>query len=197
VTGQVQQDRCWLEYGVGEIERDPIRWLGLVPAKLGYTFDHESFAVEYLHEARPSAWPEARRAAARDVTTAAHRVLLAASTLAFVGLAIPRRKRKGELVQTGLFAAIALAAYAAFAAAKPTFWPIAIVTCVLPWLPLPGRPKAHPALLLTSALVATVAITHAIFFGEDRYHLVATPALCLLAAAALRPVEQNTRGANT
>jgi hypothetical protein len=31
------------------------------------------------------------------------------------------------------------------------------------------------------------AITHVIFFGEDRYHLAVSPLLCLLAAAALRP----------
>jgi hypothetical protein len=29
-------------------------------------------------------------------------------------------------------------------------------------------------------------LAHAVFFGEDRYHMVATPVLCLLAAAALR-----------
>jgi hypothetical protein len=38
-------------------------------------------------------------------------------------------------------------------------------------------------------VVASVAATHAVFFGEDRYHLVATPALCILAAAALRRPE--------
>jgi hypothetical protein len=34
--------------------------------------------------------------------------------------------------------------------------------------------------------VASVIVTHAVFFGEDRYHLVATPFLALLAACALR-----------
>ena len=63
VTGQVQQDRCWFAYGVQQIGEAPRRWLALIPAKLGYTFDHESFAVEYLHEARPSFWPDDKRAA--------------------------------------------------------------------------------------------------------------------------------------
>jgi hypothetical protein len=31
-----------------------------------------------------------------------------------------------------------------------------------------------------------VCLTHAGFFGEDRYHVVIAPALCLLAAYALR-----------
>jgi archaellum biogenesis protein FlaJ (TadC family) len=43
-----------------------------------------------------------------------------------------------------------------------------------------------PALLMSVSLIATTVLTHAIFFGEDRYHMVATPVLCLLAAAALR-----------
>jgi hypothetical protein len=39
---------------------------------------------------------------------------------------------------------------------------------------------------LPIGLVATTALTHAVFFGDDRYHIVISPALCLLAAAALR-----------
>ena len=39
VTGQVQQDRCWLHYGLDQIREHPGHWLGLVPAKLGFTFD--------------------------------------------------------------------------------------------------------------------------------------------------------------
>jgi hypothetical protein len=76
VTGQVQQDRCWLEYGLLHIRRDPLRFLGLVPKKLGYTFDHESFQVEYLHEAKPAAWPDDKRAKGRDLLSNVHRVLL-------------------------------------------------------------------------------------------------------------------------
>jgi hypothetical protein len=48
--------------------------------------------------------------------------------------------------------------------------------------------------LLGVALLATTAITHAVFFGEDRYHVVVTPVFAMLAAAALRPA-QGARGA--
>jgi hypothetical protein len=34
--------------------------------------------------------------------------------------------------------------------------------------------------------VLVTALTHMIFFGEDRYHLVIAPVFCALAAAALR-----------
>jgi hypothetical protein len=102
-----------------------------------------------------------------------------------VALAL-RGNARARRVQTALLAALAAGAYAAFAAGTPTFWPIVLVACVLPWLPLPGRPAQHPALLMSVSIVATTALAHAIFFGEDRYHMVATPVLCLLAAAALR-----------
>jgi hypothetical protein len=185
VTGQVQQDRCWFDYGVRQIEAHPLRWLALVPAKLGFTFDHESFAVEYLHEARPEAWPDRRRALGRDVTTLAHRLLLAAATLGCI--AFPRGgPGRGAMVQGGLLVVAGGIVAVAFAAGTPVFWPLAVFVSVVPWLPLPGRPPGPPALLLPVALLATTLVTHAVFFGEDRYHVVVTPVLALLAAAALR-----------
>jgi hypothetical protein len=187
VTGQVQQDRCWFEYGLEQIRARPWRWLSLVPAKLGFTFDHESFAVEYLHEAKPEAWPEARRVRARDGTTLAHRLLVAAAALG--GIAFPRatRPRAGAMQGGLLVAAAALGAFALMSD-SPTFWPLALFAATVPWLPIPGRPSFPPALVLGVALLATTLVTHAVFFGEDRYHVVVTPVLALLAAAALRPV---------
>src|SRR5262249_19517832 len=84
VTGQVQQDRCWFAAGVAMIRNNPKAWLARIPAKLGYTFDHESFAVEYLHEARPEDWPDDRRAAARAILSNVHRALVVLAALACV-----------------------------------------------------------------------------------------------------------------
>jgi len=51
------------------------RWLSLAPTQLSQTFDHESFAIEYLREAvHELARP--RRLAARALLTAFHRALL-------------------------------------------------------------------------------------------------------------------------
>jgi hypothetical protein len=190
VTGQVQQDRCWLAYGLHEIAAHPGHWLGLIPAKLGYTFDHESFEIEYLHEARPDAWPEELRARARDVTTFAHRLLLSAAALG--GIAFPRSKtprghRSGAAWQGALLACAAGLGALAFASASPTFWPLAVFAAIVPWLPWPGRPALRPALEGALGLLATTIAMHAVFFGEDRYHVVVTPVLAILAAAALRP----------
>lgn len=194
VTGQVQQDRCWLHYGIANIRSEPRRWLGLVPAKLSNTFDHESFAIEYLREARPADWPEPRRVLWRTVLSGLHRISMIVAPLAFVALAAVRRK-EGRLVARFDRSGIAQAALAllvvvcgglAFGAGHPTVWPFVLVLTLLPLVPVPGRPKVDAALLLPVVLVATTALTHAVFFGDDRYHVVVTPALCLFAAAALR-----------
>jgi hypothetical protein len=185
VTGQVQQDRCWMAYGLGQIAAHPVHWLSLIPAKLGFTFDHESFAVEYLHEARPEAWPEDRRVAARGVTTLVHRLLLAAAALGGIAFPLSRAGRAAAIQGAVLAAAFVLVA-GAFAGDSPAFWPLAVFAAVVPWLPLPGRPPVPAALQMSLALLATTALTHAVFFGEDRYHVVVTPVLALLAAAALR-----------
>jgi hypothetical protein len=185
VTGQVQQDRCWLAYGLDQIREHPWHWISLVPAKLGYTFDHESFQVEYLHEARPSAWPDARRGAWRDGVTTVHRLLVVAAALA--GVAFARRRRKTETVAQGaaLLVVLALAGIAVSGGA-PHFYPLVLVGASLPWLPLPGRAPLPDALALGLVLVGTTIVTHAVFFGEDRYHVVLTPIFCILAAAAFR-----------
>lgn len=195
VTGQVQQDRCWLHYGLAEIAARPWRWLALVPAKLGFTFDHESFAVEYLHEARPEAWPQLTRERAREATTLVHRVLLAAAALGAVAFPLARSARDARAVaaQAGLLALAAALGLLGLSSDSPVFWPLAVFAATVPWLPLPGRPGSPPALLLGVALLATTAITHAVFFGEDRYHIVVTPVLALLAAGALRPAHARTQ----
>ena len=185
MTGQVQQDRCWFAYGVDQIERHPWHYLSLIPAKLGYTFDHESFEVEYLHEARPSAWPEARRAAWRDGITTVHRLLVFAAALA--GIAFVRRAKRRETLAQGAALVVVLALGGlAVSSDTPHFYPLVLAGAILPLLPLPGRPPLPDALMLGVALVVTTIVTHAVFFGEDRYHVVLTPIFCILAVAAFR-----------
>jgi hypothetical protein len=194
VTGQVQQDRCWFAYGLDQIRARPGHWLGLVPAKLGYTFDHESFAVGYLHEARPESWPEPTVQRVREMTTLGHRLLLAAASLGFVAIAPTRRFRGGVAEGILLLTAVALVAFALHAQ-SPAFWPTAVFAAVVPWLPLRGRPEFRPAMRLGIFFFLTVIVTHAVFFGEDRYHVVVTPVLAMLAAAAARPPELRDRRA--
>jgi len=66
-------------------------------------------------------------------------------------------------------------------------WPLVLLMSVLPFVPVRGGPPFSPALKLGAALVGTTALTHAVFFGEDRYHMVAIPVFCMFVAGALRP----------
>jgi 4-amino-4-deoxy-L-arabinose transferase-like glycosyltransferase len=188
VTGQVQQDRCWLWYGLEQIEGHPGHWLGLIPAKLGYTFDHESFAVEYLREARPQDWPEPTRVGVRSITTLVERLLVCAAALGTVALVSRPRTRAERLAAAVQGVVLALVAGLVLVACTqpPAFWPLVLVASVVPWLPLPGRAAWPAGLKLPVALLGTTVLTHAVFFGEDRYHIVVVPVLALLVAAAGR-----------
>ncbi len=183
VTGQVQQDRCWLAYGIDQIKREPKRWLGLIPTKLSHTFDHESFAVGYLKEARPSAWTEEKAKNVRAAMTTSHVSLLVLACFAVV----TRARDRARWVHLALLAAIVLFASYVLMAKIPSFWPFALIAAALPLVPLPGSSERPPAVFLSAALLLTTCVTHAIFFGEDRYHMVVTPVFALLAAASLRP----------
>lgn len=188
VTGQVQQDRCWSKVGRAAIARAPGRWLGLMPDKLGHTFDHESFAIEYLREASPATWPEPRRVAGRGLLTLFHRLLMVAAALGVVAAVSHRRQeRRPWVVQTLLLGLVLALGVWAFVDIDHPFFPLALVTPIAALLQLPGRPRQGPVGRYLLALVAATSLTHAVFFGDDRYHMVVTPALCLLAAAALRP----------
>jgi hypothetical protein len=193
VTGQVQQDRCWRAAGVAWITADPWRWISLIPKKLGHTFDHQSFAVGYLGEADPTAWPEARRAWWRALLATSGRALLVVAALGLI--ARPRGLlREGGLRSEGpRVAALVLVIALGVAAAAPEgigAWPIALA---LPFLALAHRqvggavetPAGEGLILYLGALVAGTCATHAVFFGEDRYQIVLVPALCLLGARAL------------
>jgi Dolichyl-phosphate-mannose-protein mannosyltransferase len=188
-TGQVAQDRCWRTEGMRWIASDPGRWLALIPKKLGFTFDHESFPVGYLGEANPGAWPEERRAWWRGFLSTTHRALLAAAALGVVASPSSLRRREGRagaILQIGALALIGALLLRGFLGEAHSFWPIALLIPALAVARLPGAPRVGGILGYLALVTASVAATHAVFFGEDRYHMVLTPALCILAAAALR-----------
>jgi 4-amino-4-deoxy-L-arabinose transferase-like glycosyltransferase len=185
VSGQVQQDACWRSEALQWIARGPGRWAGLIPAKLSFTFDHESFPIGYLAEADPKAWPEERRAKGRMILNIAHRSLLVLAPLGFIALPVHSR-RLPRLTQLAALIALALFVLWALNSDPKPFWPLAIAIPVLAFARLPGSPQHAGILAYLAFAVASVCVTHSIFFGEDRYHIVITPVLCLLAACALR-----------
>jgi 4-amino-4-deoxy-L-arabinose transferase-like glycosyltransferase len=185
VTGQVQQDRCWLEEGVQWIEAEPLRWLALAPRKLAYTFDHESFPIGYLAEADPKEWPEERKQRGRALLTGLHRLLVAVAPLGLV--ALPWRRSKWDAASQALALAVIVAfvVLGLYSDLHP-FWPLVLLLPVLALTPLAGAPARSGVLGYVVFTIVTVCVTHVLFFGEDRYHIVVTPAFCILAACALR-----------
>jgi hypothetical protein len=184
-AGQVQQDRCWMREGVRWIRQDPLRWIALAPKKLAFTFDNESFPVSYLSEASPSSWPEPRRVFWWALLSGSHRLLLAAAALGVVARPSIARARENP-VPLVVLAVVALVTVSGFAA-RGAFWPLAVLIPILAVLPLPGQPDNGRLVGYLAWSVAAVCATHVVFFGEDRYHMMVTPALCALAACALRP----------
>jgi hypothetical protein len=197
VTGQVDQDRCWGRVGRELILADPLRWLARIPKKLEQTYNHESFAVGYLAQAQPELWPEARRNRWRSVATVFHHLLILGAALGTVAWVVPpsvadlrSRSHKVEFwVQLGLlivtigFYWIGMQAYD-----SPLYWVIALCPLVA-FARLPGHPFINGAAWWAWGLVLVTSVTHSIFFGEDRYHLVISPILCVLAAGLLRKSE--------
>jgi 4-amino-4-deoxy-L-arabinose transferase-like glycosyltransferase len=193
VTGQVQQDDCWAKVGWQKIKDSPARWLSVAPKKLAQTFDHESFAIEYMHEADRGAWPDERREAARGLLTAAHLALLAAAALACVAQPLGRLRREEQYWQAGtLFVLCCLIFYGIADSERPFHW-LMVVAPIVAFLPMPGRPYLGSLGRAIMAAILVTALTHVVFFGEDRYHLFLSPVLCVLAAAALRDSERVAR----
>jgi hypothetical protein len=186
VDGPVAQDRCWAERGLAAIQKDPFTWLSRIPDKLRHTYNHESFAVAYLAEAQPDEWDRDHEWRVMNVMTALHHALMFAAALGAVAR-FPRRRWRENwgqlLVLAGL---LSFAIYALSLPERPLFW-IGVFIPVLGFLRLPGAPRLNAGLAYLFGLLAVTSITHMIFFGDDRYHLAISPALCLLAAAALRP----------
>jgi hypothetical protein len=184
VTGQVQQDACWRDLAIATIRKDPGRWLALVPKKLGFTFDHESFQVEYLHEADPDRWPEDRRRFGRGLLSSAHRALLTAAALSNVPVP-PWSSPRARWSSLALAAvSIGLCTLAWLSESSPFY--LVAVACSIFW------GFSGPVLRWAQLSLLGTLVTHAVFFGEDRYHVVVTPMLCLLAAGALRTHAENT-----
>ena len=187
VTGQVQQDRCWAEVGYNTIAKDPRHYLSLIPKKLAQTYDHESFPIEYLRESDPDGWPESRRVAGRALLTAFHQMLLVMAALGLIALPSPRRVGgAGTVLQsTLLLGVLGFTAFAVLGDEHP-FWILAAALPLLALLRLPGAPRLSAVEQFLLGFIFVTTLTHAVFFGDDRYHFVVTPAFAILAAAALR-----------
>ncbi len=192
VTGQVAQDRCWRDLALRRIREDFLPWLSRAPKKMAQTFDHESFAIEYLRESNPEAWPESRRVQGREWLTLLHRAGLVLAVLSL--FAWPRRLRdftteKGLVQATSIVVTVTMAWLLFTNPDRPPFYLLVVALVLVHWLPLAGRPARHPVRDALVGFVGVTALTHVVFFGDDRYHMVVTPVFVMLALGAFRRVQ--------
>jgi hypothetical protein len=191
--GQVAQDRCWWRYGVSVIARDPRHWLALIPAKLHYTLDAEWFPINYLREARPDLVSASKHIAWGRLLTTIEQAIVALTALAMIGRPRAITPRKQAYFQISL--ATLTIAMLAFCVTRhePICWPLAVAAIVLAVVRLAGSERPNTAEIGVLGMIATTLATHAIFFGEDRYHLVITPAFLILACGVGRRVASPAR----
>jgi hypothetical protein len=180
VYDEAEKDICFGREARRFITREPGTWLGLVPSKLGATFDYAGAPGSYLHASNPAAFGEEAKAALGVVETLFERLALLLA-LSVVGRKAGeqerpalRRTRLGVAVVGALFVCTthAWVGYVAFGVAGL----------------LRGHSLARGPILVRAAaiVVLATAAVHAVFFGAGRYSLVVFPLLTGVSALAFR-----------
>lgn len=171
VFGEGEKDRCFGEAGFERIAADPCAWLGLVPRKLGMTFDYGTAAAHYLSASNGALVAETEKLAVGAAELLGQRLLLLFGLAALARIAGPRRRARRIVAAAAAIAALTPAGFLGW---------LGLVALAL----LTGRALfRHPPALLTFACVFATALTHAIFFGASRYALVCLPPLAALAGS--------------
>lgn len=181
VFGEGAKDRCFGRAGVQVIAENPFRWLALAPKKLGVTFDYGTAAAHYLAASNSALITDALKTAIGAAELLGQRVLLAIGALALGFTEGPRAVWRRRLSVPGVVLALVPFAW--------TAW----LLLVIQGLAFGRALLRQPSVLLVTTLVATTALTHAVFFGAGRYALVCVPSLATL-AGLLFPEKAAQRG---
>ncbi len=175
VFGEAEKDACFGHAAVRDIEREPGRFLSLVPKKLAVTFDYAGAAGWYLHSSNPGAFSESAKVRLGTAETIWERLVVLAALVAIARYDGPfGRVRKG--------AAAATSAFLFMKSAWVAHLGLGLSAALL------GRRFRDADRLPASLAAVTVlgtAATHAVFFGSGRYSLVCFPALAGLAGTVL------------
>lgn len=172
VFDEAAKDRCFGAEARARIVADPWAWLSLVPAKWSTTFDYSGAPGWYLHESNPAAFTARDKTWLGVIETAYERVLLIAALLA----AWPTHRRRSRLRLALLGVGLASALWWH---ATPAWIALAVL---LSWR---QRVWRRPMFAWAAALIASLLLVHAVFFGAGRYQLVAWPLLCGVAALGI------------
>ncbi len=178
VWDEAAKDECFARAARAEIAAHPIAALRRVPAKLAVTFDYFGGAPWYLHESNPRAFTARHKTALGTVDAIASRLVLLLALFSAGRRALERHVSRGARVGLGLVIALAVLS-AVTRHAAPAY--LALVMLALFGCPYAARELVVP---FGALVVASVALTHAAFFGAGRYGLVAAPLVAAMAGLA-------------
>jgi 4-amino-4-deoxy-L-arabinose transferase-like glycosyltransferase len=174
VVDEAAKDRCFQRAALHAIAADPVGWLALAPRKLALTFDYCGAGGWYLNESSAVRFDAGRKIALGVVETAYERgVLLLALAAAWP------RSRRGWCARARQAVVLAAAA----ATLTPYGWPahLGLLGALLL-----GRSWRHDPLAAgLLAVLGSLFVVHAAYFGAGRYQLMAMPLVCAFAALGL------------
>jgi hypothetical protein len=175
VFGEADKDACFATAARQRIAADPWTWLALAPSKLDVTMDYCGAGGWYLHEASPELMPARAKAWLGGVETLFERALLMLALLAAWGGVAARRWR------------LVRAAVLALGLASAAYWhaSLAWLSLVLLLVWRRGALGRRPLYIVCAALLSSVMVVHAAFFGSGRYQLVVWLLMCGVAALGL------------
>jgi len=171
VFEEAAKDACFGEAAVARIRERPLVWLGLMPSKLGATFDYPAAPAHYLRMSNPTVFSHDDEQRLLVVETVFSRCLMALSLVGFASLPGAGRRFRRLLAAGGSLSMI-----------SPLAWPAVLcllIAAAIQWRVLAG---ARP-LAVAIATLALTALIHAVFFGAGRYALVGGYLAGLLAIA--------------
>lgn len=174
VFQEADKDVCFGRAGMREILSHPFAWLSLLPAKLAMTFDYCGGAGWYLRESNGDVFTDAWKLRLGALETLWIRLTLLGAILWSAWAAGPLRKVRWAIAAASLPFVFLQHGWVAWVGL------VALLTCF--GRVLHRMPVVVPASL---ALVASTALTHAVFFGSGRYSMVVLPLVTALACGLL------------
>lgn len=174
VFHEAQKDLCFAAQARANIAQDPLGWLGLVPKKLGATFNYCGAAGWYLHESNAEAFTQRAKLALGAVETLYVRVVL---LMALVGVARRSGPCRRWRIAVGVVSTVALFTVHGW---------VGVLGLVVALVSFGRELLKMPVLVVSTVVVMLVMLaTHGVFFGAGRYSLVVFPLLTVLAGIGI------------
>ena len=187
VYDEAEKDVCFGAAARRYIAEHPAKWIALAPKKLAATFDYAGAGGWYLHAANPEAFPDKAKTTIGAIETLFERVLLILALLAAARGPYREARSKGRsTTPKAAYATLAILTIGLVFAPILNVWIAHLalaVALVVGWARASTEPEGASVLQVSAAAVLlSLLVTHAVFFGAGRYSLVAFPLVTACAA---------------